>query len=491
MNILKKRNLLVGSILFLVVELNAGFRFMAPEPLSSSAVALTVELSDGVTNRIEIYSCSNLLSNEWKAVSGILSYEGTNCIFWTDEVPGEKVLRYYRAGNADLDSDGDSLPDARELYVHGTAIDLADSDADGLPDGEEVRWGHTSPSVFDDVLSDVDHDGLSLALEYAYATNPNLNDTDQDGVLDGVEAGQGSNPTDVADGGVTPALHDLVEVDLSISGIHPSEFIVLRLGNLRVLGGVVDMHTFKLKKGILLESAVEFCGSQSTIPVYAYNASVSAGGGNTNEQLFVDDPDQVLGEHSGVEYVSGSEGKVAGVMLPKFELTISVDQPVGGSRSTKYLLINGKIFTGHSWWNISVEPASFIETFVRDADRARFLNVPGGYYPENSPNSDLGKYQMSVPAELRCPDFENRFIADVVRSFPADWSGVNRALDRVAALDAAPGTFDLNIHNCSDVVLEIAALCGHILPDTKGNWAPYGGGTNPADLGEDLRVLTD
>ena len=75
----------------------------------------------------------------------------------------------WAASEADRDSDGDGLSDAREVLLHGTDIHTADSDGDGLADGEEIRrWGLD-------------------------AANP---DTDGDWIADGAEVEQGYSPTD-------------------------------------------------------------------------------------------------------------------------------------------------------------------------------------------------------------------------------------------------------------------------------------------------------
>ncbi len=51
------------------------------------------------------------------------------------------------------------------------------------------------------------------------------------------------------------------------------------------------------------------------------------------------------------------------------------------------------------------------------------------------------------------------------------------------------GTYNLNSYNCTDFGIGIAAAAGVTLPDTYGSW-PGGGGSNPGNLGQDLRSLT-
>ncbi len=51
--------------------------------------------------------------------------------------------------------------------------------------------------------------------------------------------------------------------------------------------------------------------------------------------------------------------------------------------------------------------------------------------------------------------------------------------------------YHLDNYNCTDFALGCAASSGNPLPDTFGEW-PGGGGSNPGDLGEDIReVLTE
>lgn len=51
------------------------------------------------------------------------------------------------------------------------------------------------------------------------------------------------------------------------------------------------------------------------------------------------------------------------------------------------------------------------------------------------------------------------------------------------------GTYNLNSYNCTDFGIGIAAAAGVTLPDTYGSWTG-GGGSNPGNLGQDLRSLT-
>lgn len=79
-----------------------------------------------------------------------LSTTGTNEITWIDTTlffeSDENSAYSFAAGNADLDSDGDGLSDAREYFITHTDPNLADTDGDGMNDGDEVALG-TDPTV--------------------------------------------------------------------------------------------------------------------------------------------------------------------------------------------------------------------------------------------------------------------------------------------------------------------------------------------------------
>jgi hypothetical protein len=135
-----------------------------------SGIDITIYAPDGFTNRVEIYSCTNLVSGGWEiAVQNLLPIH-TNPAVWTP--PLTNTTGFFRAGNMDVDTDGDGLPDARERMVHKTDPDDADTDGDGLSDYEEIS---------------------------VYGLNPNNPDTDGDGLSDGWEIAHGFDPLDPSD----------------------------------------------------------------------------------------------------------------------------------------------------------------------------------------------------------------------------------------------------------------------------------------------------
>jgi len=77
-------------------------------------------------------------------------------------------------------------------------IATTDTDGDTLPDAWELFYG-LNPSDPADALLDYDGDGLDNLGEYQHSTNPFMEDTDADLVPDGAEVASGTDPNDVND----------------------------------------------------------------------------------------------------------------------------------------------------------------------------------------------------------------------------------------------------------------------------------------------------
>ena len=78
--------------------------------------------------------------------------------------------RLYLAARADIDTDGDGITDAREIFIHGTDLDNPDTDGDGMPDGWELA--HGLDPCKNDALSDEDEDGKTNLAEHLAGTDP-------------------------------------------------------------------------------------------------------------------------------------------------------------------------------------------------------------------------------------------------------------------------------------------------------------------------------
>ncbi len=109
---------------------------------------------------------------------------------------------------AEIDTDGDGLPDRVEDANGNGVVDFGetdpnvpDTDGAGSNDGEEVADGTNPLDPFDDLNGDPDGDGLTTREELVLGTEPLSRDSDHDGLRDGVELGRrgDTDPTTTTD----------------------------------------------------------------------------------------------------------------------------------------------------------------------------------------------------------------------------------------------------------------------------------------------------
>jgi len=89
---------------------------------TGDTVKVTVVYPASYTNRIDIYSCTDLVAGDWtlrhttdiEASTNFVEWEDADCTNW----------QIYAAGNADYDGDEDGVSDAREIFI--TKTDPAD-----------------------------------------------------------------------------------------------------------------------------------------------------------------------------------------------------------------------------------------------------------------------------------------------------------------------------------------------------------------------------
>ena len=107
-------------------------------------IEIAVHIPDGFTNRLELFTCTNLMGFWWTLAATNLFVEGMDIVCWTENPPKEVKCRCYAVGNADVDSDDDDLSDAREKFLYHTSPTNLDTDEDGVGDGMEACNG-TNP----------------------------------------------------------------------------------------------------------------------------------------------------------------------------------------------------------------------------------------------------------------------------------------------------------------------------------------------------------
>lgn len=159
--------------------------------LTNDGMAVTFAWPSSFTNRLDIYSSDGESYNgfgSWQLADVGCGTTGTNALRWLDlgqlgrGNPQNTTLRFYAAGNADIDPDGDGYSSAYEQFVLNTDPDDADTDNDGISDGPLAAGGAAGGPDPDplnsDVLTDADGDGMDDSAD---------TDDDNDGLLDTVE----------------------------------------------------------------------------------------------------------------------------------------------------------------------------------------------------------------------------------------------------------------------------------------------------------------
>jgi hypothetical protein len=114
---------------------------------ATNGMKLTLAYPDGFTNRLDIFTCADLVASWWDLALNATNVNiSTNCIQWVDVNAFSQTVRFYNAGDADLDSDGDGIPDAREKFMYHTSTVTNDTDGDWLTDYYEIMTLHTDPN---------------------------------------------------------------------------------------------------------------------------------------------------------------------------------------------------------------------------------------------------------------------------------------------------------------------------------------------------------
>jgi hypothetical protein len=115
----------------------------------SSNIIVTVYAPTNVNpdfdDAVEIYRSTDLIAGTWEIATSNLYPVKDVPKSWTNDNAG--TVGFFVAGNADIDSDGDTLPDARESYVSKTSPYREDTDGDGEFDAVDLNARTSSVSI--------------------------------------------------------------------------------------------------------------------------------------------------------------------------------------------------------------------------------------------------------------------------------------------------------------------------------------------------------
>lgn len=145
-------------------------------------------------------------------------------------------------------------------------------------------------------------------------------------------------------------------------------------------------------------------------------------------------------------------------------LTVYARQPVAGSPDTWKIGPNGRPDVGHAFLSITQNSIT------------RVL----GFYPA-SDGSPIGPV-----TSIMGDDGQHPF--DVSITTPITPASLNAMLNYLyGSLD---NLYSLQYYNCTNVVISAATQAGLVLPNTPGTWVGIFGGSNPGNLGQDMRNMT-
>lgn len=161
----------------------------------------------------------------------------------------------------------------------------------------------------------------------------------------------------------------------------------------------------------------------------------------------------------------------------KYTLTIYVDQPGAGGDREKFEFSGLAVDAGHAFIKLEREHADGTKTAIIV-----------GFYPDKLPHPnkpETGGYLGDDTGK----NFE------VQKEYTVNKENFHKALDYVESIGSSKKKYHLNDYNCADFVIQTAKAAGVDVPDTQGSWSYdssmtgslSGSGSNPGDLGEDLR----
>lgn len=118
----------------------------------TNGMELGINVPSGTNFTVDVFTFDATSAKTFNGLVSVWSIAATNLVavtnivVWTDTNYTASVNRFYGAGNGDLDTDGDGLPDGREIFTYKSDTGLLDTDGDGMQDGVEVAQGF-NPAV--------------------------------------------------------------------------------------------------------------------------------------------------------------------------------------------------------------------------------------------------------------------------------------------------------------------------------------------------------
>ncbi|MDN3204422.1 hypothetical protein [Algoriphagus sediminis] len=163
----------------------------------------------------------------------------------------------------------------------------------------------------------------------------------------------------------------------------------------------------------------------------------------------------------------------------EYSLTIFVDQPGAGGTAETWVPVGFMdVDAGHA----------FVKLERLNADSTQ-TTIIIGYYPDKIPNDPN---QLETNGELRD---DTKRLFEVSKKYVLTKENFDKALAYIESVERTKKKYHLNNYNCADFAIQVGLAAGENVPDTYGAWdinfgmgkRLTGGGSNPGNLGQDLR----
>jgi len=363
---------------------------------SNQLMQLTFTSPSGFGNYAEIFRTTSLIPTNWSVVLNSQAVTSGVEATWIDYASSNQATGYYIISDATNDQDFDGFSNLRESYITHTSytnFNFADSDNDGLHDWfETIYFGSITNQTG---TNDFDADGLMNNQEWILTSNsvtwisdPTLYDTDGDGTGDGAEVLQGSDPSDPSDNGQAPTnattdvtlslQTDNMESTISLSMVIGTNTYAVSAQAPSVAGGIGSSNaTFAVEKGLsgyffLSESGSGY-GSD-----FSYTANI------TGDGIIIEDPNNLLGNHSGVGPPESPQG-IDPTSTGTVHMACSQKIPLGESANLNQSVV-GKVYVPTKWGGKLMLTGSNVELFYtngKDLDTVTAIKIINGELDAN------------------------------------------------------------------------------------------------------------